>query len=200
MTTTAEHIAAIREALEAVPSAGPWHEGHLGQAGKCQCRSIVNEDYAGGIATVHLDNRKPISDGGNDCPPLGEAVANMALIAACNPVAMAAVLAELDRLERNSARATFEKTGLLTILETYTGIGHGVMAIRSLVERAEKAEAENKRMREALEPFADIAGEAWADKDGWTEAACQKDRIVDWFGPSAFHNARAALKGDTHGN
>lgn len=103
MTTTAEHIAAIRKALEAGPTPGEWNEGHLGQEGKCQCRSIVSEDYAGGIATVHLDNCKPISDGGNDCPPLGEAVANMALIACCNPVAMTAVLAEIDRLQAENA-------------------------------------------------------------------------------------------------
>lgn len=149
MTTTAEHIAAIRKALEAAPSAGPWHEGHLGQAGKCQCRSIVNEDYAGGIATVHLDNRKPISDGGNDCPPIGEAVANMALIASCNPVAMTAVLAELDRLK-----------------------------------------AENERMREALE-FYDCHGPLLCDcKEGNED----KDNVCCGF------RARAALKGDTHGN
>ncbi|CLP62420.1 Uncharacterised protein [Mycobacterium tuberculosis] len=55
-------------------------------------------------------------------------------------------------------------------------------------------DAEIARLREALKPFADIAGEAWADENGWTDAACQKDRVCDWFGPSAFYAARAALK------
>lgn len=50
-------------------------------------------------------------------------------------------------------------------------------------------------MSEALEPFASVAGEAWADDYGWTEAACPNDRICDWFGPSAFHRARAIKEG-----
>lgn len=68
--------------------------------------------------------------------------------------------------------------------------------IREQRTRAENAEAtiaalkaENERLREALEPFSTN----WADENGWTENACQKDRIVDWFGPSDFRAARAAL-------
>ncbi|MGV1867172.1 MULTISPECIES: hypothetical protein [unclassified Rhizobium] len=30
----------------------------------------------------------------------------------------------------------------------------------------------------------------WADENGWTDAACQNDRIVDWFGPSDFLGMR----------
>ncbi|MPR62730.1 hypothetical protein D7027_13045 [Ochrobactrum intermedium] len=36
----------------------------------------------GCIATVEVDNGRAVSDGGNDAPPLEEAVANMHLIAA----------------------------------------------------------------------------------------------------------------------
>jgi hypothetical protein len=46
------------------------------------------------------------------------------------------------------------------------------------------------RLREALEPF--LTG--WADENGWTDIACQNDRIVDWFGPSDFARVDAALK------
>lgn len=62
--------------------------------------------------------------------------------------------------------------------------------------RARAAEARADTLAAALKPFADIAGEAWADENGWTDAACQKDRICDWFGPSDFHAARAALQGE----
>lgn len=62
-------------------------------------------------------------------------------------------------------------------------------------EKLRALEAKLAAAQKALEPFADIAGEPWADENGWTDAACQNDRIVDWFGPSAFLAARAALGG-----
>ncbi|PZU22452.1 MAG: hypothetical protein DI589_11190 [Shinella sp.] len=160
MTTAAEHIAAIREALEAGPTPGEWTVWEERVSNKADAAAELvyqvecTEDFAGAVYLLNAGGKCPAETG---CGPTSKV--NASYIASCNPVAMTAVLAELDRLK-----------------------------------------AENERMREALEPFADIAGEAWADKDGWTEAACQKDRIVDWFGPSAFHNARAALKGDAHGN
>lgn len=62
---------------------GPWHSGHLGEDGKCQCRTVVSEVYLGGIATVHIHNGiDSIAEGGNDAPPRDEAIANMHLIAA----------------------------------------------------------------------------------------------------------------------
>lgn len=75
---------------------GPWHPGHLGSDGKCQCRSVCDEGYAGGICTVHVGNGLPIGDGGNDAPPRDEAVANMYLIAAAPDLlaALEAVMAE----------------------------------------------------------------------------------------------------------
>ncbi len=62
-------------------------------------------------------------------------------------------------------------------------------------KRVETLEAQLAAAKKALEPFAEIAGEPWADENGWTEAACQNDRIKDWFGPSAFLAARQALAG-----
>jgi len=61
---------------------GPWHPGHLGSEGNCQCANVVDEGYAGGICTIHIGNGKPIGEGGNDAPPREQAIANMHLIAA----------------------------------------------------------------------------------------------------------------------
>lgn len=74
--------------------------------------------------------------------------------------------------------------------------------IRAQRARAEAAEAEVKRMREASAPFATIS-KGWVDEEGWTDIACQRDRIVDWFGPSDFrslHQALASTGGEHHGN
>lgn len=63
---------------------GPWHPGHLGDDSiDCDCTYILSEDgIMGGICEVYVDNGiLSISEGGNDCPPLEEAVANMHLIA-----------------------------------------------------------------------------------------------------------------------
>lgn len=64
---------------------GPWHPGHLGDDSiNCDCAYILSENgIMGGIGEVYIDNGiSSISEGGNDCPPLEEAVANMHLMAA----------------------------------------------------------------------------------------------------------------------
>ncbi|MBN7804849.1 hypothetical protein JZX86_05660 [Agrobacterium rosae] len=70
-----------------------------------------------------------------------------------------------------------------------------------LRHRAETAEARVKSLEEALKPFTTVS-ENWVDDEGWSDRACQHDRIVDWFGPSDFRRARTTLSstGDTHGN
>ncbi len=62
---------------------GPWYPGcHTYPHSKCKCTSILDESYAGGIATIHVWNGTlSISDGGNDAPPEEEAIANAHLIA-----------------------------------------------------------------------------------------------------------------------
>ncbi|MND54123.1 hypothetical protein D3C87_908390 [compost metagenome] len=45
--------------------------------------------------------------------------------------------------------------------------------------------AENDRLNAILEPFRAVSKD-WVDENGWTDVACQHDRIVDWFGPSDF--------------
>lgn len=63
---------------------GPWMVPHLAdEKSTCNCRGVVEETYAGGIATICVSNGiKMLADGGNDCPPLEEAQANARLIAA----------------------------------------------------------------------------------------------------------------------
>lgn len=62
---------------------GPWEVPHFARNDvQCDCTGIVCEGYAGAIADVLTNNGKPIGEGGNDSPPLEEAVANAHLIAA----------------------------------------------------------------------------------------------------------------------
>lgn len=62
---------------------GPWLCGHFADdAHSYNCTSILAEGYMGSIAQVTVGNGLPISQGGNDAPPLEEAKANGRLIAA----------------------------------------------------------------------------------------------------------------------
>lgn len=79
---TKDDIAALRDLL-ARASCLPWHPPHYGDdLTTCDCKSGVNEAYAGAIYTVHVDNGLRISEGGNDAPIESEAKANGHLIAA----------------------------------------------------------------------------------------------------------------------
>jgi hypothetical protein len=79
---TLDDIAALRTLLERA-SHLPWHPPHYGDDScKCDCKSGVNQGYAGAIYTIHTDNGLRIRDGGNDAPPAHEAAANGQLIAA----------------------------------------------------------------------------------------------------------------------
>lgn len=94
-------------------SPGPWYPPHLSDdTTSCDCRSIVNEGYAGGIATVHVDNGiLLISEGGNDCPPLEEAQANGFLIAAAPE--LDAALEPLIGIARMCAMQTGDRIGYI---------------------------------------------------------------------------------------
>lgn len=62
-------------------------------------------------------------------------------------------------------------------------------AISSLLSSYEAMERRVAELEEALKPFVTT----WADEYGWSDTACQKDRIVDWFGPSDFRRAATSL-------
>lgn len=51
-----------------------------------------------------------------------------------------------------------------------------------------------EEMVEGLKPFATFADNN-VDEEGWSNPAsgCQKERVVDWFGPSDFRRARSLL-------
>ena len=75
-----------------------------------------------------------------------------------------------------------------------------VLTSPAIQQMLDQARAEGAaEMQEALEPFASYADHS-VDEDGWT-GPMRKERIVDWFGPSDFRLARAALqpKEPSHG-
>jgi len=72
-----------------------------------------------------------------------------------------------------------------------TQLADAAHIIRCSPDRIRAIAAYVEQLEKALEPFVND----WADEDGWTDHACQRDRIVDWFGPSDFRRARAALGG-----
>jgi len=80
--TPDRRIEAIAERL-AKATPGEWIAGHLADDDHpCNCDSVVSDSgLMGGICTVSYDNGLPISEGGNDCPPLDEAKANLLFIA-----------------------------------------------------------------------------------------------------------------------
>lgn len=62
---------------------GPLSPGcFVDKESQCQCRYMIDDSYARGIAEIFVDNGKKIKDGGNDCPPLDEAIANAHLFSA----------------------------------------------------------------------------------------------------------------------
>ena len=90
---------------------GPWHAGHLGSEGRCQCKTIVSEYYAGGIATVCVHNGiEGIAEGSNDAPPEAEAVSNMHLIAAAPELyeALKAAQEELRLIRMKDTDAVYD--------------------------------------------------------------------------------------------
>ena len=98
----ANDIEALRKLITDVGGVVSLHGGHIADpTSPCNCRGIVDEVYAGGIATVHVDNGIPsIADGGNDCPPKELAIAYMnLLVGAAN--ALPALLDELETLRGN---------------------------------------------------------------------------------------------------
>jgi len=113
-------------------TAGPWHPPHLSDdTTTCNCRSIVEGGYAGGIASVHVHNGiGSIAAGGNDAPPLEEAKANGYLIAAA-PELYEALKVALPYIHAvDSARQDgFERQGL-----RYSGMPEVAMAEAALAK------------------------------------------------------------------
>ncbi len=92
---------------------GPWYAPHfVDDTTTCNCRSVVCEFYAGAICTIHFDNGKAISDGGNDAPPLEEAKANAQAISALPDL----IEALLDLVRCCEAHPAFTKpTNTMTV-------------------------------------------------------------------------------------
>lgn len=82
---------------------GPWEPGHLADdSHPCNCKGIFDGSYAGGLFHAVVDNELPISEGGNDGPPLEEAKANLRYIAAAHPQAVLSLLDTIAALQANN--------------------------------------------------------------------------------------------------
>lgn len=106
----AELLADLKAKAEAI---GPveWHAGHLCRDDHpCDCAYIFDEAHAGGIATVHVSNDLPISEGGNDAPDLELAKLHQAFIAAANPATILALIAEIERRDQGGVVVPREPT------------------------------------------------------------------------------------------
>lgn len=210
MTTTAEHIAAIRKALEAGPTPGEWkseQDRERPQIHRVMGESTVVEGLDGICEPDRMNDRT-----------FEESRMNMAFIASCNPVAMTAVLTELDRLIDENAILTEENGQLIdensdlrhepwpewasSVLKVvrghsgYDGYDDAVEGVdmpaeleetlSEYVSQIDRLKAENERMREALE-FYDCHGPVLCEcKEGNED----KDNVCCGF------RARAALKGE----
>lgn len=95
------------------PTSGPWLAGHLcDDEHPCNCASILSDTgIMGAVATVHHDNGLPISEGGNDAPPLREAKANQKHIAEASPAAISV----LTKALRDQARLIDEMRLTLSV-------------------------------------------------------------------------------------
>ncbi len=66
--------------LAATP--GEWHPGHFSDPQhSCNCLHVLSEGHMGAIATIGVSDGRLVSEGGNDAPSAGEAMANLLLIA-----------------------------------------------------------------------------------------------------------------------
>lgn len=72
--------------------------------------------------------------------------------------------------------------------------------LEEIFRRAEASEKRCEELEAALKPFVEDI-ENWTGDHGWAPYAPSNDRICDWFGPSDFRRARAALsnKGEADG-
>ena len=103
---------------ETAHTPGPWRAGCITDPqSACDCASILDEGrYMGGIAQVYVHNGiDNISQGGNDCPPRDEAIANALLIAAA-PDMFGAMTEFCRRVDAGEVRSVRTYTAFKAIL------------------------------------------------------------------------------------
>lgn len=82
---------------------GPWSVPHFANPeAKCECGYILCESLCGAVATIHKTNGKPIDEGGDDNPPLEQAVANAQLIARLSPEVVMRVVELAEEIQQGS--------------------------------------------------------------------------------------------------
>ncbi len=88
MTTTLSEQLESLDSLEKAATPGPWSIPHLSEnCGKCRCPYILSECFFGSVADISVDNGKKVSEGGNDGPPMEQAIANGKLIPSLRNIA-----------------------------------------------------------------------------------------------------------------
>lgn len=68
----------------------------------------------------------------------------------------------------------------------------GIRCCAKVLALLDKEVKRTETLASALQPFGGTFAEAFVDSEGWT-GPMRQDRIVDWFGPSDFRNAHAAM-------
>lgn len=109
---------------ELVYTQGEWWiphfvKNHNDPAG-CKCTFVLHEGYCGSIATIGVDNGiKSIADGGNDCPPIEEAIGNAKLICASPKMYKLLIKAQEE---------------ILHLKQKYGDAGHGIKTLHEIDE------------------------------------------------------------------
>ncbi|MEK6829025.1 MAG: hypothetical protein AABY15_02780 [Nanoarchaeota archaeon] len=108
---------------ELIYTPGEWHLPHFvtnkDRADGCHCAYVLTETCCGAICTIDIDNGKNISEGGNDGPPLEEALGNARLIC------------EAPNMYKLLQKAREE---ILHLKEEYKDAGHAVKTLAEIDE------------------------------------------------------------------
>jgi hypothetical protein len=178
---------AIRDALAAGPTPGPWMVPHFARDEvKCNCGYVFSE-FQHGMGSICEVNH------GAEDEPIEVAKANARLIAACNPETMRALLAELDRL-----RSASRQEGWISVEERLPETGPDEEGIH--VWTWDGVTVERDEFVENYEQPAGPAVGGWLRTDDWF-AGDIDNRVTHWqpyTPPAAPHQAQEA-QGDRHG-
>jgi hypothetical protein len=212
MTSLTDILADIRKAMErATP--GPWEveekkfRGDYSVAWKPElkvCRtygdSLSAECDADYIAACNPSNIAAVLDALEKAEAGRDASKEAARLAWSSDEHQAVwaelkARAEAAEKERDEANRRWSEVCADFIALQKAIVGDSGLSAILRVDALKSAEAELKEAVELLKSFYTD----WADENGWTDNACQNDRIVDWFGPSDFRAARRFIEAHTGG-
>ena len=92
VTITPAFLDQLQSMAEAA-TPGLWDPGHLCEDDMaCNCPWVFSQTCFGAVCEILFDNGLPISEGGNDNPPLEQAKANQRYIGALGPEVMLEII------------------------------------------------------------------------------------------------------------